>query len=463
MQSQWDVIIVGAGPAGMSAAMQCAEEGLEVLVLDRHAHPGGQIWKNVGAASAEKVKFIGSEYAKGQRVVQEFLHSKVTFVSNAQVWNVDKTTLYASIEGESYFFSAKCLVLATGAMERPAPVQGWDLPYVMGVGACDVLLKDANIAPKGPIVICGNGPLILQTVAHLCELKVPIAALILTGEMKKNTWNAFLQSYKAISRPIYFLHGMGYSLQALLKKIPMYYNAKDIAITENNGALVSFTAGKKKHSVQAQTVLVHEGITPGSRITHMLGCRHVWNGHNRYWHAESNTWGETTIDNVFIAGDVGGVSGATAAFVQGNIVGIGICAKLGKYGQTERDAKAKKYRRTLLRCNLMQDFTDAFFTPNPAALIPSDDTIVCRCEEVTAKEIKDAILNGCSSVEAVKIQCRSGMGLCQGRMCTRTVTSMIAEVHGVSIENVKPFKARSPLFPVKMGELAKISTPETQL
>jgi len=459
MQKQWDVIVVGAGPAGMSTAMQCAEAGLEVLVLDRQNQAGGQIWKNAASASSEKVQFLGKEYAYGVKIIQQFLHAKLTFISKAQVWYVDGTTLCASIQGESHYLMAKTLVLATGAMERPAPVVGWDLPCVMGVGACDLLLKSSGITPKAPIVICGNGPLILPILAHLCHLKVPIAGLILTGNMHKNAWNAFLNSPKILARPLYFINGMSYFLQTILKKIPKFFNAQHVAITEDDVAKISFISGGKTHSLQAQTVLLHEGIISESLITRLADCRHVWDAKNRYWHAEANAWGETNVNGVYIAGDVAGVSGAEAALAKGHIVGIDICAKLGKYKQSERDAKAKKHQRTLMRCRWMQDFTDALFTPNPAALIPADDTIVCRCEEITAKEIKDIVLNGGYSLDFVKAQCRSGMGLCQGCMCSSIVANIIAEVHGIPLESLNPYKARPPLFPVEIDELARFSMP----
>ncbi len=457
MQTQWDTIIVGAGPAGMSAAIQCAKAGLDVLVLDRQDTPGGQIWKGAARAGADKVRFFGKEYAHGTKLVQQFLQSKITYMANALVWFVEGTSICVSIEGQSHQLKAKSLVLATGGMERPVPVEGWDLPCVMGVGACDLLLKSAGLTPAAPVVVCGNGPLILQTLAHLCHLKVPVAGLVLTGNMTKNSWKAFLQSYKILGRPLYFMNGLSYSLQVLLKKIPTFYNSKDVVITEENGAKVTFTSGRKSHSLEAKTVLLHEGIVSASRITHLLGCRHQWSSRHRYWYAEANEWGETSVSDVYVAGDMAGVCGAEAAQAKGNIVGIGLGAKLGKYTQDERDALAQKYQRTLTRCRWMQDFTDAFFEPKPEALLPADNAIVCRCEEKTAKEIREAVLDGCYTTDAAKIACRCGMGLCQGRMCSGMVAAIISEVHGIPLERLKPYKARAPLFPIEMGELANSS------
>ncbi len=463
MQMQWDVIVVGAGPAGMSTAMQCAQHGLDVLVLDRQQEAGGQIWKCAGSAGREQLGFLGSEYKQGAKLVKAFNDTKLTFIPKAQVWHVDENAVCVSIENKSYYLTTKALVLATGAMERPAPIKGWDLPEVMGAGACDLLLKSAGLTPQAPVVICGNGPLILQTLAHLCQLKVPIAGLVLTGKFQKNAWNAFLNSPKILGRPLYFLHGISFSLHAMLKKIPTFFNAHSVNIQGEGIVSVNFASGGKLHSLQAKSVLVHEGIVSETRITQLAQCQHVWNAHNRYWHAMADAWGQTNVHGLYVAGDVAGVSGAAAALAKGNIVGLGVCNALGKISQSQRNTMSQKYKCTLLRCQMMQDFTEALFTPNPEALLPEDDTIVCRCEEITAKTLKDVILSGCYSTDAVKAQCRSGMGYCQGRMCSNTVAELIASVHAIPLENLQSYTARPPLFPLDMGELAEMSMPNLGL
>ncbi len=463
MQMQWDVIVVGAGPAGMCAAMQCADYGLDVLIVDRQAQAGGQIWKNAGSASLEQVQFLGREYKQGAKLVRDFMQAKLTFIPRAQVWHVDKNTICVSVDNKSYYLMAKALVLATGAMERPAPVKGWDLPEVMGAGACDLLLKSAGLTPQAPVVICGNGPLIVQTLAHLCQLKIPVAGMVLTGMFQKNAWNAFLNSPKILSRPLYFMHGITLSLTALLKKIPTFFNAQNIRISEEDTVSVDFMSGGKARSLEGKSVLVHEGIVSETRITMLAQCRHIWNANNRYWHATADAWGQTNVQGLFIAGDVGGVGGAAAALSTGSIVGLGICYTLGKISQNERDRKVKPHQRRLLGCKWMQDFTDALFKPNPSALLPEDDTIVCRCEEISAKTLRDTIVSGCYSTDAVKAQCRCGMGYCQGRMCSSSVAELIANVHAIPLENLPSYTARPPLFPLNMGELAEMSLPNLGL
>lgn len=170
-----------AGPAGMSAALQATRHGLSVLVLDRQAEPGGQIFRSAGSASADKRKEIGADYARGEALVREFRQSPATFLGGANVWHLAPGRAYVSHQGTSHVMQARQILIATGAMERPVPLPGWTLPGVLGAGAADVLLKSASMLPEGPVVLCGNGPLILQTVVHLKHFGIPIGGVALTG------------------------------------------------------------------------------------------------------------------------------------------------------------------------------------------------------------------------------------------------------------------------------------------
>ncbi len=171
--------------AGMSAALQATRHGLSVLVLDRQAEPGGQIFRSAGSASADKRKQIGADYARGEALVREFRQSPATFLGGANVWHLAPGRAYVSHQGTSHVMQARQLLIATGAMERPVPLPGWTLPGVLGAGAADVLLKSASMLPEGPVVLCGNGPLILQTVVHLKHFGIPIAGRRADGQPRQ--------------------------------------------------------------------------------------------------------------------------------------------------------------------------------------------------------------------------------------------------------------------------------------
>ena len=278
---------------------------------------------------------------------------------------------------------ARQLLIATGAMERPVPLPGWTLPGVLGAGAADVLLKSASMLPEGPVVLCGNGPLILQTVVHLKHFGIPIAGVALTGS-PASLFKAALRMPGALLRPQYLLHGMGMGLRTFFGA-PCHPAANDISIRRDGETLtVDFTSFGKRKSLQGTAVLLHEGVVPETRITRLARCRHAWNPRQRYWHAETDVWGKTNVCGIRVAGDSAGVRGADAAIASGEAVALDICRELGALTLETRDRLAKAALFRLYRCNAMQPFMETFFAPSPSALLPADDAVVCRCEELTA-------------------------------------------------------------------------------
>ena len=163
--------------------------------------------------------------------------------------------------------------------------------------------------------------------------------------------------------------------------------------------------------------------------------------------------------DIVLAGDSAGVRGADAAIASGEAVALDICRELGALTLETRDRLAKAALFRLYRCDAMQPFMETFFAPSPSALLPADDAVVCRCEELTAGELRRTIEAGCYSPDGLKSQARPGMGTCQGRMCSAAVAEMIAHAHGLPIETLPPYHAQPPLFPLPLEELASMSIP----
>lgn len=458
MSSSWDLIIVGSGPAGMGAAAEASRQGLKTLVLDRQPEPGGQIYRNVGSSSLAGK--LGADYAAGLPLVKEFLAASAQYEPNANVWHILPGQAYYSKNGKSLCARGRHILLATGAMERPVPLPGWTLPGVMGAGAADVLLKSASLMPEGPVVLCGNGPLIFQAAAHLLQYKIPVAAVLLTGR-PGNMLRCLKHAAGALARPKYFAHGMAMAAQTFLRQ-KCHWGVRDISITETpgSGLAASFTTvlGKRR-SVEASVVLLHEGVISESRITRLARLRHDWDSRQRYWHASVDLWGRTSMPGIRVAGDAAKVLGAAAAQAEGRLAAMDICRELGRLSLAERDALSLGHRRRLARCRMLQPFLDEYFAPSPAMLQPRDDALVCRCEELNALELKQHIVQGSYSPDGLKAQSRSGMGTCQGRMCGSAVAEMIAHAHGLPLENLPLYTAQPPLFPLRLGELADMGMP----
>lgn len=179
-----DVLIVGAGPAGMSAAIRLRKFGYSVLVVDEQPSPGGQIWRGVERNREENLlKALGEDYRKGQSVVAVFRASGAKYLPETQVWQIEEEwNVFLTANGQARRVRAGSVLLANGSQERPVPFAGWTLPVVMTVGAAQILLKSRGMLPKGSVWIAGAGPLPLLYATQNLRLGANLAGYLDTSE-----------------------------------------------------------------------------------------------------------------------------------------------------------------------------------------------------------------------------------------------------------------------------------------
>lgn len=178
MSRQWDALVIGAGPAGLRAASVIAESGLEVVLVDEQAFPGGQIYRHVTAPGAEERFAEAADYRDGTELVRRFRRSGAEYLPETTVWFLEQDRILASRGGEVLDLRARNVIIAVGAMERPVPFRGWTLPGVMNAGAGDILLKTAGLLPETPVVLAGSGPLLYLVASHLIRKGHPLAAVL---------------------------------------------------------------------------------------------------------------------------------------------------------------------------------------------------------------------------------------------------------------------------------------------
>ncbi len=202
-------------------------------------------------------------------------------------------------------------------------------------------------------------------------------------------------------------------------------------------------------------LLVHEGVVPNIHPTMALGCAHDWRDDQLCWVPRLDAWGETSLPGLFVAGDGAGIAGAQAAGWRGEIAAIGVAQRLGRVDDAEATRRATAPRRQLDRALAIRPFLDALFRPRAALFAPSDDTVVCRCEELTARDIR-AAATGTPGPNQVKAFTRAGMGPCQGRQCGYTVAHLLAAMQKRPVAEIGFYRIRPPLKPVTLGELASL-------
>lgn len=450
----YDVVIVGAGPAGMAAAVQLSALRASVLIVDEQPAPGGQIWRGIERNQGGRTyAALGSDYQKGSELAAAFRTSSSEYMPSTQVWQIeDGWRLYLTTDGTARRVSARAILLANGAQERPVPFAGWTLPGVMTVGAAQILLKSGGMLPKGKVWIAGAGPLPLLYATQILNLG---------GEISGYLDTATRPSVRAMSHSI----GAWRDLPGLIKGVRwlsdlrgsglLHSGVRDLR-AEGDTRLdhVSWSTTRGARCEEANVLLVHEGIVPRIHETMALGCDHTWNEKQRYFAPKTDRWGETSRDGLFVAGDAAGIGGWAAASVSGEIAALGIAQRLGISVNVDDMRRERKLDKRRARAFALRPLLDALYPPPRIEI--ADDVVVCRCEEVPAGRIRDVAKSCPPDPSALKAATRCGMGPCQGRQCGYTVQSLLAEVHGLPAREISFFSIRPPLKPVTLGELASL-------
>lgn len=459
MNQTYDFVIIGAGPAGLGAALEAAKQNLSVLVLDEQPEPGGQIYRSISTTKQlrpETYSLLGPDYQGGQTLERSFRQSGVDYLPGASVWQVepDRTVLFL-LNGGVQQVGARRLLLATGAMERPVPIPGWTLPGVMGAAAADILLKSSGTVPSGRVVLAGSGPLLWLTASRLSSVDVDIIAVLET-----TTYMNYLQALPHLPRALldsnYLLKGLRLKWQVRNTRIPVHSGIHELHATGTQRLeTVSYKYNGQSQKFEAETLLLHEGVVSNTHLTRQLGCKHRWHKLQRYWHPLLDKWGNTSVEGIAVAGDGGVVAGAVIAEASGHIAALETAFQLGAIRQKQRDSMAKVFCKKILYHQSIRPFLEHLYQPSSECLVPSNEaTIVCRCEEVSAGQILESLTLGALDMSQIKAFTRCGMGLCQGRMCELTIAEIIAHAQGKYPCEVGFFRGRPPNKPITLGQLA---------
>lgn len=452
-----DVIVIGAGPAGMSAAIAASDFGLKTVLLDEQPNPGGQIYRNVAKRNDRIDEILGPDYVYGRQIVDELAKSSVELCLSSTVWDITRDFKVRALRnGQALQFRAPQLIVASGALERPSPLPGWTLPGVLNAGAAQIAMKSGASIPQGQVVLAGGGPLLLLVACQLLDAGAKVAAIVETSPAS-NIGHALPFMMGAIRSPRLLAKGLAMTLRLKKSGIPWYKAAEGLRVEGKERAeALSFTAGDRTHRLDADVVLLHHGVIPNTQISRLLHADHDWNAAQVAWQPRLDRFRETSVAGLRIAGDGGGIAGARAAEASGRLAAIGAAHALGRLDDRERKRLSGPEYRDLEAQLRIRPFLDALYRPPKWLLAPEGETIVCRCEETTADDIRKSVKLGSTGPNQTKFYNRCGMGPCQGRMCGPTVTQILTDELSVNPSEVGSYQVRSPLKPITLQQMASL-------
>jgi thioredoxin reductase len=455
--------IVGAGPAGMAAAIEAARAGLSVQVYDENASPGGQVYRQPG----EPMQSLGGgrEAVRGKRLLEELRAAgpRIVLHPGALVWAAfAPRSLEVWEKDRPARLTPDAVVLAAGGYERPVPLPGWTLPGVFTAGAMQVLVKTQGVLPGQRILVAGTGPLLAVVAGQLARAGAHVVAVLEAASLR-GAWRTLPHvwgQWELMGDAFQYWRGLRQA------RIP-YRRGKTVArIVGTDAVQAAVTVdlderwrpiAQSEQSVEVDVVCLGFGFVPSIQLTQLFGCEHRYAPELGGWIPIVSPEMETSQPGVYAAGDATGIGGAMVAAREGRIAGIAAAARLGALRPGEAADRMRPHQQALTRLKRLRAVLDRVWLMREGlADLITPDTVICRCEEITAAEIEAVLEEGPVDLAEVKRMTRGGMGYCQGRMCGPILASLLGRRAGVALDRIAPPSVRPPIKPVPLEVVAAL-------
>lgn len=452
-----DLIVVGAGPAGLAAATAAAQCGLETIILDSYPQPGGQYFMQAAGTPAASVRTW--QMRQGAEAIANAEAAGARILRSAEVWAIfPGFSVHAWDEHQPIELRAESVLVATGAHDRTVAFPGWTLPGVMTPGAAQRLAKTSGIPPGKRTLLAGSGPFLLPVAGAVLKAGGHLVEIV---EAQKSYSSIF---WRLAGYPEKWPEALRLLKPLLAARTPRSFGEVVVA-AHGNGRVEEVELApldNRGHPILSRrrrvdgidSLLVGYGFRPQTELTSILGCEHRFDERAGGWHcAVDPASGATSVAGVYAAGETTGIGGAEPAKLSGTIAGLAIAEARGV---VSTEARRRRLCKRLRRAARFADALNRDF-PLPAGLgdLLTADTVICRCEDVTAGEVRSELQMGADDYLGVKLWTRAGMGPCQGRICQASLVRFLASMTGKTPQEIGYNTPRIPVRPVPLSVVSE--------
>lgn len=448
-----EVIVVGAGPAGIRAAETLVRAGVRPVVIDEGQRSGGQIYRRQPAGFTRSYDALyATEAARAQAVHETFdnLAGQIDYRPETLVWNVAESCVWTNHAGEASAIPYKALIVCSGATDRLAPVPGWQLAGCYSLGGSQVALKAQACAIGGAVVFMGTGPLLYLVAAQYVKAGANVVAVLDTSPFIARA----KASLKLAEQPDLLWQGLKLTLGLKRAGVPVLSGMTPVEITGDpqtgvSGLTVRLANGSLRR-FDCDAVAMGWHLRPETQIADLARATFDFDSSTRQWLPRIDADGRATSEGLYLAGDGAKILGARSAEVTGELAAMAALADLGHAIDKDRRRflLAQKARYT----RFAQGLAQAFPWPHQFVADTADSTVVCRCEGVTAATLRASVsVTHATETNRAKAFSRVGMGRCQGRYCGNASAEIVAALRGEPVECAGRLRGQAPVKPLSVG------------
>ncbi|RZL24719.1 MAG: FAD-dependent oxidoreductase [Rhodococcus sp. (in: high G+C Gram-positive bacteria)] len=468
----YDLAVIGAGPAGMAAAVSAADSGLAVVVIDEQTRAGGQIFRQPPVEFTDAKLKPTAGYGWATELITRFeTHTSIKHLASTTAYGIlrdrdqDEISLKLAVSGPEFngALPARRLLIATGAYDLPVAFPGWTLPGVMTAGAVQSLLKSQRVLAGDDLVLAGSHPLLVIVADQLVAKGARVAELAfargiptpreLVAARRAVPGHADLLAESALAVARLVARGVKISTRTIVTGAfgDRCVESVELAKVDRN-----WKVSTQRRRLATSTLVLGYGFSPSTELARQANCDMVWNSPKGGWVVAHDSRMETSAPGIFVAGEPTGVGGADQARAEGALAGLAIARELSAPDAPSDKAFAQA-QDNVGRAENFSSVVQTMFEPKRDAMttLATPETTICRCELVTRAVVQTTLDDNpfISTASAVKLQCRSGMGPCQGRYCEGTVSGIVSAEREVPLPETGYFTAHLPVKPVPVQSL----------